>query len=401
VNWLGSFWKIPDVYALQHQSLDAYLFLRFLRVCAVICFVSLCLTWSILFPLNATGGGTKTELDILSMANINTEQSSTRNRLYAHALVGWLVYGFVLYMIFRESIFYVNLRQVFLLSPTFAKRISQRTVLFTSVPENYRDEAKIRKLFGDSVKRVWITADTTELEKLVEERDEVAMRLEGAEVKLIKLANAERLKAIKKGASEEQGSPPPGDAESGSVAARWVPKKKRPSHKLGFLGLFGQKVDTIEWCRTELARLIPEVDAAQGNYRTGGCKSIPGVFVEFFNQSDAQAAYQVLTHHQAFQMAPRYIGVAPGEVIWTSLRISWWQKILRRYAVVAFIVVMIIFWAVPVAFVAMISKMEFLQSIVFLSWLKQLPAVSVLAHQILEMAIDDANICMTAYSGTH
>jgi hypothetical protein len=32
LNWLGRFWKIPDSLALQTQSLDSYLYLRFIRV---------------------------------------------------------------------------------------------------------------------------------------------------------------------------------------------------------------------------------------------------------------------------------------------------------------------------------------------------------------------------------
>lgn len=32
LNWVGQFWKIPDEWALQTQSLDAFLFLRFIRV---------------------------------------------------------------------------------------------------------------------------------------------------------------------------------------------------------------------------------------------------------------------------------------------------------------------------------------------------------------------------------
>lgn len=50
-NWVGPFWKIPDTYALQHQSLDAYLFLRFLRMTIVIMFVGACITWPILYVL--------------------------------------------------------------------------------------------------------------------------------------------------------------------------------------------------------------------------------------------------------------------------------------------------------------------------------------------------------------
>ncbi|KAH6855833.1 hypothetical protein B0I37DRAFT_63946 [Chaetomium sp. MPI-CAGE-AT-0009] len=374
-NWVGSFWKIPDVYALQHQSLDAYLYLRYLRMALVLCFVGCCITWPVLFPVNATGGGGQTELNILSYANI--DRDNQYNRYYAHCFVGWAYFGFVMYLIMRECIFYINLRQAFLLSPFYAERLSSRTVLFTSVPDPYLNEASIRKVFGAAVKNVWITGDTKEVDELVENRDKAAMRLEKAEVNLIKLANKARQAAIKKGASPEEADKAPivGDAESGSIAARWVPPKKRPTHRLGFLGLVGKKVDTINWCRTELERLIPEVDAAQAKYRAGGFKHVPGVFVEFRTQSDAEGASQILAHHQGLHMTPKYVGIRPDEVVWASLAIPWWQKVVRRYAVLGFIAAMILFWAIPVAFVGIVSNIDFLKSISFLTWLDKIPPV--------------------------
>jgi hypothetical protein len=375
-NWFGEFWKIPDTYALQHQSIDSYLFLRYMQMLVVICFVGTCITWPVLFPINATGGGGKQELDILAFGNLDVSTSTGRNRMYAHVFIGWIFYGFVLFLICRESIFYINLRQAFLLSPLYANRISARTVLFTSVPEPYLNEGVLRKVFGPSVKNIWITGDTTKLDELVEKRDKIAFKLESAEVKLIKLANKERLAAQKKGgATNEEALVVNGDTESGSIAARWIPHSKRPTHKLGKFGLYGQKVDSINWSREQLQTLIPEVEAAQAEYREGNNKLIPAVFIEFNTQSEAQAAFQTLSHHQALHMSPRYIGVNPGEVIWKSLRISWWQKVVRRYAVLGFITAMIVFWAIPVAFVGLVSNVNSLESYQFLAWLKSVPNV--------------------------
>ncbi|KAI2607305.1 DUF221-domain-containing protein [Hypoxylon fragiforme] len=372
-NWIGPFWRMPDVHSLQHQSLDAYLFLRFLRNLVVICFVGCCIMWPVLFPVNATGHGSAQQVDILSYSHIN--QATESNRYYAHAFMAWIFYGFVMYMILRENIFYINLRQAFLLSPFYANRISSRTVLFISVPNEYLDTARIRKVFGDSVKNVWINGDTEKLDDLVKERDDVAMKLEKAEVKLIKLANAERVKLSKKNKDEPvDRAEVPADAESGSLASRWVPDKKRPTHRLGALGLVGKKVDTINWCRTELERLIPAVEAAQVEYRAGNFKKIPSVFIEFHRQADAESAYQVLAHHQALRMTPKYIGITPGEVVWTALKVSWWQRVIRRFAVLGFITALIIFWAVPVAVVGAISNVKYLSSISFLTWINLIPA---------------------------
>ncbi|KAH9220157.1 hypothetical protein DL95DRAFT_442907 [Leptodontidium sp. 2 PMI_412] len=373
-NWIGPFWKIPDTYALQHQSLDAYLFLRFLRMTVVIMFVGACITMPVLFPINITGGGPGGQLDLLSMSHIDKNGHNNKYRYYAHCFCGWIFFGFVLFLVIRESIFYINLRQAFLLSPVYANRISSRTVLFTSVPKPYLDEAKLRKVFGDSVKNIWITGDTTLVDELVEERDKVAYNLEAAEVKLIKLANAERLKAIKNGANVEQPPIGEGDAESGSLAARWIPLKKRPTHKLGKFGLVGQKVDSINWCRSRLEALIPEVEAAQASYRAGETEKVGGVFIEFVRQSDAQAAFQTLSHHQALHMSPRYIGVNPNEIVWKSLKISWSARIIRRIVVLGFVTALIVFWAIPVAFVGLVSNIQYLTTYSWLSWLNKIPS---------------------------
>lgn len=360
LNWFGRFWSIPDTYALNHQSFDAYLFLRLLKMFVVIAFVGCCITWPVLFPVNATGGGGLVQLNVLTFGNILTPKHSSR--LYAHTFVGWLYFGFIMYTIARESVFYINLRQAFLLSPLYANRISSRTVLFTAVPEPYRDEAMLRKVYGASVKAVWISTHSKELDELVEERDKTAYKLEAAEVKLVKAANGERLKALKKEGDSREDEAPMGDrdgGESGSAAARWIPQKKRPSHKLKFL--VGKKVDTINWCREELSHSVPKVEAMQAEIRAGSGTTIPSVFIEFHTQSEAQAAFQSLAHHQALHMSPRYIGVQPDEIVWRSLRMKWWELVIRRFAVQGFIAALIIFWAIPVAFVGFISNIPALE----------------------------------------
>ncbi|KAH6676394.1 hypothetical protein B0J14DRAFT_353575 [Halenospora varia] len=373
-NWIGPFWKIPDTYALQHQSLDAYLFLRFLRMTVVIMFVGACITWPVLFPVYATGGGQGGQLNLLSMSHIDPTASGGKYRYFATCFCGWIFFGFVLMMVTRESIFYINLRQAFLLSPVYANRISARTVLFVSVPTDYLNEAKLRKVFGAAVRSIWIARDTSKVDELVEKRDTVAFKLEAAEVKLIKLANGERLKAVKKGGAAPDEEPTiEGDAESGSLAARWIPTKKRPTHKLGKFGLYGKKVDTIDWSREQLEKLIPETELAQASYRAGESKLTGSVFIEFAHQSDAQAAFQTLSHHQALHMSPRYIGVNPNEIVWKSLGISWWQRVVRRIAVLAFITALIVFWAIPVAFVGLVSNVQYLEGYSWLHWLTKIP----------------------------
>lgn len=281
--------------------------------------------------------------------------------------------GFVFFMVARESIYYINLRQAYLLSPLYANRISSRTVLFTSVPEDFLDEAKLRRMFGKQVKNLWIANDCEKIEKLVDERDKVAFKLETAEIKLIKLAGKARAKAMKKGsvADEEPGNE---NGESGSVAARWVQPKQRPTHRLKFL--IGKKVDTINWCRSELERLVPEIDALQATYRAGEAKFICSVFIEFYTQTEAQSAYQSLSHHQALHMAPRFIGVDPEQIIWKNLKINWMSRVVRNIITIFLVTLLVIFWSIPVGFVGILSNIKSLEEKApFLKFLDKIPSV--------------------------
>lgn len=202
--------------------------------------------------------------------------------------------GFIFFTITREHIFYINLRQAYFFSPAYANRISSRTVLFTAVTEDYLNKDKLRALFGyEKVKNIWLATDTSELEKKVNERDDVAMKLEAAETKLIVLVNKARNRAIKKQVSPGVGQSTGAgeyDDESGSAAARWIKSKDRPTHRVRML--IGKKVDTINWARLEVERLAQEVKELQAKHRAGDVALVSAVFVEFYRQADAQQVYQ-------------------------------------------------------------------------------------------------------------
>ena len=317
-------------------------------------------------------------------------------------------------------------------------------MLFTCVPNGFLDQAKIRKLFGDSVKNTWIPRNTAGLRRLVEEREQTAIRLEKAEIDLIKMANAARTKAIgkhmrtfppfradpfgflssrqekdagarvrKQSLCQEKGcdqlptvevfnpdplTPPasqydPGDQTTGedlylhpygldpslpdvrgSVAAQWIPAESRPSHRP--LANFGRKVDTIRWTRLRLKSLNTQIAALRRQHRRGNGSLLSSVFVEFDSQASAQAAYQILAHHLPLHMAPRFVGVKPNDVIWSSLRMKWWERIMRSFLILGVVALAIIFWSIPAALVGIASNIQFLsEHIPFLSWIELLPSV--------------------------
>ena len=349
-------------------------------------------------------------------------------------------------MICRECIYYINLRQAYLLSPNYSKRLSSRTVLFTCVPRPYLNEETLKKLFGGSVKNIWLPRNINHLRGLVEDREETALRLEQAELQLIRKANAARAKFLKRppppaikattsqSSGSSSGSPDDNSAAAaataapavdsheakdenevevrvteqqvsgpdsptrpstteavvdpeyqhpygfdsslpdvrGSVASLWIPAKARPHHRP--IRNFGRRVDTIRWTRARLKALNRDIWKLRKKHRGGDGSALDSAFIEFDSQASAQEAFQTVPHHQPLHMSPRFIGIRPDEVIWSSLRIKWWEHIMRRFLMFAVIAAAIIFWSLPSALVAGLSQINELAKLLpFLSFILKLP----------------------------
>lgn len=89
-GWIKEFVQIPDTWVLNHQSIDGYLLLRFLKISTIVCLVGCCITFPILFPVDATGPLGGQQFDAVNMLNVGTPNNP---RLYAHVFVSWAFFG--------------------------------------------------------------------------------------------------------------------------------------------------------------------------------------------------------------------------------------------------------------------------------------------------------------------
>jgi hypothetical protein len=274
-----------------------------------------------------------------------------------------------MWVITRETIYFINLRHAYLLAPFNAARISSRTVLFTQVPANFLDIEKLQNFFGPTFRKAWLATDCSELEDKVDERDKTALKLEGAEIKLSQLANKRRLKSEKKKPIRD-----PADEESAALSSEWQIKKDRPTHKLGKIPLIGKKVDTIDWCRSELRTNVPKIEGSQAVHLKSEGKILPAVFVEFTTQQAAQTVFRRMTPSKSPRMTPRAIGATPNEIIWKNLKFNKTMWKARKFATTTFIVLMIVFWSIPVAAIGAISNINYLTNLVpFLRFIDHIP----------------------------
>jgi hypothetical protein len=253
-----------------------------------------------------------------------------------------------MYIITKETIYYINLRQAYLTTPRNVARISTRVVLFTGVPEDYRLETWIKADFA-GVKRVWYATDCTELETLVSSMNKAATNLEDAEIKLSTIATKKYLKGEKHFAE---------DAERASNAtAQWIAPKERPYTRQ--VPLVGRKMDLVDYYREQLRTLIPKVQHMQDQHVAANAKLLPALFVEFETQRAAQAAYSVPFWNQPGKMEPACIGITtPHEIIWANLAMGRPERWIRTFVANTLIILLILFWSIPVGLVGALSDIE-------------------------------------------
>ncbi|KAL2023425.1 hypothetical protein VTK56DRAFT_2782 [Thermocarpiscus australiensis] len=184
--------------------------------------------------------------------------------------------------------------------------------------------------------------------------------------------------------TRDYSSQPEDDAEW----RKWLKPEERPHHRIARftwtpswlpgLPLLNKKVDTIYWCRQELARLNLEIE--QDQQHPERYPVMNAAFIQFNHQVAAHMACQSVTHHIPKRMAPRMVEISPDDVIWDNMAISWWSEWARRAIVFLLVSAMVILWAFPIAWTASLSQIDAL--IKQYSWLSFL-----VSNQALEKAI--------------
>ena len=171
------------------------------------------------------------------------------------------------------------------------------------------------------------------------------------------------------------------DANEGEpVWKRYLKEKDRESMRLPIFGwqwtmslpLLGQKADKIDYCRKEVARLNAEIE--QDQKYPERFPLMNSAFVQFNHQVAAHMACQVVSHHTPNQMAPRVVEISPDDVIWDNMSMRWWESYVRPAAVIAIIIGLVIGWAFPVSFTAILSQIKTLTvTVKWLHWLAPAP----------------------------
>lgn len=352
-SWVSYFYRTRDVELISHKSLDAYLLLRYLRFCVLLCLGGCAALCAVLLPLNSTGGGGMSQLDRLTLANIKRDSP----RLYAHACCTCVYFGWVMYMLARERVFYIQLKHALFTSNMQANRSKSRTVLFTDVPEKLRYVEFLKQCFESHGEvDVWLVTakdslrrDTRRHEALKDRLDTITTRRDQNlrhEISLEAGISSNKLGRSKEKDLNSMSSPNKRSTDESEAKCRDAIEAldihgKQGLHRRRSLGIpedvRGFVLDTRE-------KEVPSV--------------LQSIFVRFDTVKKAQLAFRSRHHDELSKFTPRCIDTAAKEIIWTSLGLDWKSRFSRGLLSQIFIITLIVFWSFPVAFATAMTNMD-------------------------------------------
>ncbi|KAG9099222.1 hypothetical protein FS749_001789 [Ceratobasidium sp. UAMH 11750] len=445
-RWLPAVIFAPTEDIIRKNGLDAYLFIRFLRLMIWIFGLFTLISWPVLLPLDAANMPGDTFKDGLAKLSWGNIISSEHDRYIAHVILVYLMTFLVFWLIRRELLIFVHARHQFLISRSHSHLAQAKTVLITSMPDELCSDKELREFCGfvpGGVDKIWIYRDQPDLPKLFNDRLEACQKLEKTEVKYMRAIvkawrthlkeEKKKQKALEKSGGDPESKPkraetkrsdeypltnirpvrpsllnqslPPTPRHSGTTPTNkagelvregngegagngatrpWVEPGSdlqqamdmapRPTHRLGWIPFFGQKVDSIDWYKGEIVRLNDEVNERRKGLAE--CRPHGSAFIQCNLQMGAHVLAQCVSYHEPLKMANKWIEVAQDDIIWDNIDDGAYE--VRARYVLSWLLTfgVIAFWFIPTAFAGILSNVDQLCAKArWLAWVCKLPPV--------------------------
>lgn len=431
IKWIFRIFTIKDEDIKAKCGLDGYFFIRFIRTMLTIFIPLMFFLVTILLPVNYNGGKNNNAfyikghkkpqtynikgLDTLSWQNVAPTETE---RYWAHLICALLAISWTLYRIYREKLHYLQVRQLYLTSPEHRLRASARTVLVTNIPSEYQGNEALEALFDVFVDNddrsklhVWVNRDYGPLRTKVIRLRSLRGSLEKEELKFLRAVNKGYQKGARVEVGGEPGEPRPVTADGAEadeeakdsqkqIAAAfaadgreseqrrqqypkmpkesqvkiiedgqvwWKPASKWKSE--------GKTVTKVVWLRAEIARLTIEVEEMMRDLdNESRFKRQNSAFIQFNRQMSANMAVGLVSHDKPGCMTPRFLDVAPHEIIWKNMGLTSRERFIRICIALLLFVAIAILWGIPATFLGILSQLSQLRNTTsYLHWLKSWP----------------------------
>ncbi|EJC99291.1 DUF221-domain-containing protein [Fomitiporia mediterranea MF3/22] len=280
-KWPYMVWKENISTIRKKNSMDCYMFARFLRMMVQLFIPIWVISWAVLLPVDSVNSGSnRSGLERFTFGNVG---KTKQERYWAHLSLAWVFTIWIGIMIHAEMRHYITKRQDYLVDRVHSASAQANTILVTGIRDDYLNEPALTHIFSHlpgGVRKIWFNRDLKELPDIYDRRMEACDLLEKAETKLVKKAIEIGLKKGYGRKSDKKSGKKHrrrdrrrdetvsySDREPGiEEAEKIVPKKDRPTHRLPLRPLpfsipcIGRKVDTIKWAREEIAETTKQLE---------------------------------------------------------------------------------------------------------------------------------------------
>ncbi|KVH89298.1 protein of unknown function DUF221 [Cynara cardunculus var. scolymus] len=281
--------------------------------------------------VDSTGKNAFDDLDKLSMAHLNNRSA----RLWAFMASCYWV-SFVSYFLLWRAYKHVSdLRATALKSPEV--KPEQFAILVRDIPyssegysRNEQVDTYFKSMYPETYYKSMVVTDNKEVNKIYEELEACKKKVRRAE-------------SIYSDSKKEPN-----------------PQGVRPTHRLGFLGLLGKEVDTIDYCNEKIHELTPKLEAAQKE--TLREKQLASALVFFNNRTTAAAAGQCV-HSQIVDTWTVMNAPESRQLLWTNLSKTYYAREIRQYVVYLIVFLTICFYMIPIGLISALTTLANLKKL--------------------------------------
>ncbi|KAJ6754129.1 CSC1-LIKE PROTEIN ERD4 [Salix purpurea] len=334
--WIREAFSSSEQDVINMSGVDTAVYFVFLSTALAILVLSGLVLLPVLLPVAATDDNLKTqktfsEIDKLLMGNVKDDSP----RLWAFLFAAYWVSLVTYFLLWKAYVHVSVLRANALMAPGL--KPEQFAVLVRDIPPSTEGQTRkeqvdsyFKSIYPETFYRSMVVTDNKEVNKIYE-------KLEGYKKKL---AHAEAVYDESKKTGKSKGL--------------------RPTTKIGTLGLVGRKVDSIEHYNEKIKELIPKLEAEQK--ATLREKQQACAFAFFTNRVAAASAAQSL-HAQMVDTWTVMEAPEPRQVIWSNLKIKYFQRIIRQYVVSFIVALTILFYMIPIGLISALTTLENLKKL--------------------------------------
>lgn len=333
---------------IQHAGLDSAVFLRIYTLGLKIFLPVTVLALLILVPVNVSSGTlfflrkelVVSDIDKLSISNVRPEST----RFFFHIGMEYLFTMWICYMLYKEYHNVALMRLHFLASQH--RRVEQFTVVVRNVPHvsGHSISDTVDHFFQTNHPNHYIdhqaVYNANKYSKLVRKRERVRNWLDYNKLKFERHPD------------------------------------RRPTTKIGFLGICGKRVDSIEYYEQQIKEIDKRIALERQRILKDPKSIMPVAFVSFNSRWGAAVCAQTQQSRNPTLWLTNW-APEPRDVYWQNLAIPFVSLSIRKLIVSLTVFALVFFYMIPIAFVQSLANLEglervapFLRAVIELKFIK-------------------------------